>query len=437
MKQLFGRIFRHSIRRIKQLLPFVVAIVFFLYMNKDSFLHMRSNRLPVEKALMVRKGNISLLNATGGVDHAENVSITTKRTYTHVRLPSAVDTCQKNAELVKQACKDIMGNSSGAFTLTVRRSKDGSISYCPIYKVGTTFWRRVFMVHLDKKYSHLYNPYQIPFDKEYPSVKVKYATSNSLTGFKYMFTRDPYNRLFSFYVDKMVAPNPYFWKSVGTNIIKLTRPTAKRPVHCGHDVTFSEFIKFVIQTLKTRSNIDPHWIEMERNCRPCQVQYDYIGKMENFKDDLIPIIDKLGLSKMSLFLHENGSYVSNDDAIKDTLQQPFSFRTKYRICVSFKEAVQRAWYKLQIRGLVGSDEVPEHLLDERRTKMADLVTFAMHSGVNSKYEDRKAYKNKVYKDFWHTVPLSDLEKLRQLYKTDFILFDYDDRPSVIFERQEV
>lgn len=346
---------------------------------------------------------------------------------------SATEKCENNAKLVQQTCQSIGTNKKEAFLLTVRQTSDKRITLCPIYKVGTTFWRRVFMIRLDKKYSHFINPYQIPFDKEYPSVKLK--SNITAPSYKVMFTRDPYNRLFSFFVDKMLAPNPVFWKNVGINVAKLTRNVSKLPIRCGHDVTFKEFIKYAIHTLETRQNIDPHWIEMEKNCRPCEVKYDYIGKMENFKYESIPIVDKMGLTKMAEFLRENGSDESTNDAIKDTLQQPFSFRTRYRSCVTFKQAVLRAWNKLRIRGLIGNDTLPEYLLDEKKSKMSDLVMFAKQSGLHSKAEERKAYKTQIYKDFWHSVDISDLHKLKKIYETDFKLFRYDDEPAVIFQRK--
>lgn len=56
---------------------------------------------------------------------------------------------------------------------------------------------------------------------------------------KVMFTRQPYSKLLSAYVDKLYSPNPFFWGKIGRHIVRKfrSRPSAKS-VACGHDVTF-------------------------------------------------------------------------------------------------------------------------------------------------------------------------------------------------------
>ena len=55
-----------------------------------------------------------------------------------------------------------------------------------------------------------------------------------------MFTREPYGKLLSGYVDKLFAPNPYFWKAIGRLIIrKFRKDPSPESLTCGHDVTFS------------------------------------------------------------------------------------------------------------------------------------------------------------------------------------------------------
>jgi hypothetical protein len=233
------------------------------------------------------------------------------------------------------------------------------------------------MIEREKKYSKLANPYDLPFDREYPPIKLIWKEYAAHEFYKVMFTRDPYNRLFSFFVDKLLAPNPYFWKSIGVKIAVLTRGFRKERFRsvCGHDILFSEFIKYVIYTLKTGQNIDPHWVEMNKNCHPCEIKYNFVGKMENFQEDSAQILTKLGLTKMVLFLNISGKDAAVDDAIKDTLNQPFSFHTKYKSCVSFKDALLRAWKKLQIRGLIGNDTLDVRQINEKTTRHDKACTF--------------------------------------------------------------
>ena len=54
-----------------------------------------------------------------------------------------------------------------------------------------------------------------------------------------MFTREPYSKLLSGYVDKLWAPNPYFWGTVGSHAIKAFRKPQRSDVRCAHDLTFA------------------------------------------------------------------------------------------------------------------------------------------------------------------------------------------------------
>lgn len=295
------------------------------------------------------------------------------------------------------------------------------------------------MIQREKKYSNLINPYLLPFDKEYAGSDYQRKGNVTIKQYKVMFTRDPYNRLFSFYVDKMLAPNPYFWKSVGVEVAYLTRQIRreKNKRLCGHDATFPEFIKYVIYTLETRKKIDPHWIEMEKNCQPCEMNYDFIGKMENFNEDSKEILRKLGLTSMADFLDKSGKEASVDDAIKDTLSQPFTFRAKYRTCMSFQDAILRAWKKLQIRGLIGEASLDGLIINEKVTKLDDVISRARAARNQSTALERKEIKNKMFNELWDQVDTLDMYKLKKLYANDFELFGYDSMPSKLFSKRTV
>lgn len=62
---------------------------------------------------------------------------------------------------------------------------------------------------------------------------------------------------------------------------------------CGHDVSFPEFVKFIIFSEKTLRMGDRHFMPMYEHCWPCQIKYDVIGKMETFKNDSIYILQIL------------------------------------------------------------------------------------------------------------------------------------------------
>lgn len=285
------------------------------------------------------------------------------------------------------------------------------------------------MIENDPKYSKFVNPYQIAFDKDYPAFKL--TPNGTVNAYKYMFVRDPYGRLLSFYVDKLMASNPYYWKAVGIHAVKV-RPGTSTGTKCGHDVTFQEFIKYAILTLSSGKDVDPHWVEMERNCRTCDIRYDYIGKMETFAQNSFEILDKLGLHNISDFLKKDGGVAQDEDAILDSVVQPYTFYSKYSQCLTFGEAIQRAWLKLQIRGMIGPEGPPLHL-GYTNSSWKQFFSIAIASRQACPKAVRKQLKTDLQRKYWAQVDLKDLMELKRLYAKDFLLFDYDDHPENVFQ----
>ena len=52
---------------------------------------------------------------------------------------------------------------------------------------------------------------------------------------------------------------------------------------CRSDLSFMEFLQYVTNT--QGFPVDPHFNRQYTQCLPCHVQYDYIGKVETFRQD--------------------------------------------------------------------------------------------------------------------------------------------------------
>ncbi len=61
------------------------------------------------------------------------------------------------------------------------------------------------------------------------------------------------------------------------------------------DVQFDEFVKFVATDERHPVYFDRHWIPQFLVCDPCNVQYDYIAKVETIERDAEAIFKHLGL----------------------------------------------------------------------------------------------------------------------------------------------
>ncbi|XP_052777612.1 carbohydrate sulfotransferase 11-like [Mya arenaria] len=352
------------------------------------------------------------------------------------------------AESVRQKCiaKGFLYKSNSAFLPRRIETTAGIIQLCPVWKAGTTFLKRLFMIKNIKKYNNLTNPYHISFLEEYDGERALVNNSNGVK--RIMFVRNPWQRLYSCYVDKLLAPNPIYWKNTGITAIKTSRSNASMlSLRCGHDLSFSEFIKHVIlvEKLGVRSFIernheeieifpDLHFEKSSMLCKPCELKYNFIGKMENFKVDSNELMKQMDLTRVAEFIESEGERFSVVDAIKDTLYQVFNEneRTQFLKCITMNETLERVWQKLQMRGLIGKLELD--LTDND----ADLMTkdrfynMVLRARDLSTQSERRSLKEHLYREIYATVNGEDLKSITEVYADDFDLYDYEKMPKNIF-----
>lgn len=310
--------------------------------------------------------------------------------------------------------------------------------YCEVQKVGSTFIngllrRLVYNSTIQKK-----NP---GFERLLNRKDLRFEMLNSvINNFdKFMFVRDPYRRLLSGYVDKLVSPNGH-WGFIGTYIISTIRKGADAvSISCGNDVKFTEFIKYVIESEKSGRQRNIHFTPVYEHCSPCQLPYDFVGKMETFKEDILFLLD--GWNKLY------GSSITFDDFESETAlaqainqcNRLFEMQKTIRRCTTFYNVSLRVWRDLQIRGILPIQEAfpfTSEFTEHNMTK-ADLiksVTKAIKSVTN--ITALKAQRKEVFIEAFSLLPMEDLYKLQRIYQSDFILFNYDSSPPEIFNRKK-
>jgi len=203
---------------------------------------------------------------------------------------------------------------------------NSSALYCPVEKVGSTFWRRfVYLLTKNESYQH---PLQVPINfaidktSKTPEGSIPSMYEND---FKFMFVRDPYHRVLSAYIDKLYVPNPYFWNKYGKPAMELSRPGHLRKRNgCYHDLTFEEFVRFVVWSEKNRKQLDAHFQIAAEICSPCTMNFSFIGKMERFKTDALLVVNNFRHQSTVKMLKESMDTLAIDDAIKDSIYSPFS-----------------------------------------------------------------------------------------------------------------
>ncbi|XP_050418896.1 carbohydrate sulfotransferase 10 isoform X2 [Patella vulgata] len=318
-------------------------------------------------------------------------------------------------------------------------SPEKKFLYCPVEKVGSTFWRRLFLIV--NGVSKTNNPFNVStymlYSNRYSAIKAETtAIRNSL---KFVIVREPYSRLLSAYANKLFDINPVYWSMYGRKVIKAVRKNpSNKSLSCGHDVTFPELVRYVVKPLAMK---DIHFNPISDKCSPCDVKYDIIGKMETFKRDTLHVLKKLNLTHlvMSRALQEMEEGV-DIDTIKSNTNSLMNYLSQKRTlkCVTHEEAFKRKWRNLQLRGIIGSDvEYPFKDGEEETTTHSQLLAVFLNASRRSgSRKSRRKNRELSFLEAYSKVEKKYLIQLSKYFKNDCSSFSYDCRPTNIFEKNQ-
>ena len=104
--------------------------------------------------------------------------------------------------------------------------------------------------------------------------------------FKFLVVRHPFDRLVSADTDTLLNNNPPFQKTYGKRILRLYRNNSDE-MSDGKGVLFHEFVKYVTEYLPP----DVHFLDIQHQCFPCYIKYDYVAKLETQSSDALYIIN--------------------------------------------------------------------------------------------------------------------------------------------------
>jgi len=176
-------------------------------------------------------------------------------------------------------------------------SKKLMTTYCAVPKVASSNWKFLFrkfagvtsysnlaMAH-DRKKSGL----KYLSDLEFDEIEEWMQNTNN---FKFLFVRNPYTRILSCYlnkiVDKQLDDPEYtgYLQQLGISL-KQNKPT------------FREFVGAVQRQSKTAMN--EHWALQSTLCETSTIVYDFIGRYETLELDSAAVLRKLGFSGQEVF----------------------------------------------------------------------------------------------------------------------------------------
>ncbi|XP_030067671.1 carbohydrate sulfotransferase 12-like [Microcaecilia unicolor] len=200
------------------------------------------------------------------------------------------------------------------------------VIYCYVPKVACTNWKRVMIVlsesltdrgipykdpltipreHVHNSSSHLtFNKFWRrygKFSRHLMKIKLKKYTT-------FLFVRDPFVRLISAFRSKFELENDEFYRRFAMPILKSYSHLTNVPTSVGEAFSvgmkpsFGEFIQYLLDPLTEKEKpFNEHWKQVYRLCHPCQIEYDFIGKLETLDEDAVQLLRLLGMDKQFQF----------------------------------------------------------------------------------------------------------------------------------------
>ena len=132
---------------------------------------------------------------------------------------------------------------------------------------------------------------------------------------KFVYVRNPFNRLFSAYKhlieDTAELRTRRDIQKVAKDILQYHRKTgtvedllAKRA-----EITWEEFAMYISK--EDGPSVEEHFQEMHKLCEPCKVQYEYLGKLETVHNDSAVMLRELNFESIA-------SYPSRDKSLTNS-----------------------------------------------------------------------------------------------------------------------
>ena len=167
---------------------------------------------------------------------------------------------------------------------------------------------------------------------------LSFMTSDDV--YRFAFVRNPFRRIISCYINKFVH------KKDNASIIAIKNYCIDRYSLTAETFDFVHFLKFVRE--QNSSSMDRHWRPMVDAISYGKINYNFIGKLENFEDDFQKVLDESGLDdsnwKSLLELRNASSYSKpwreyytqeSIDLVKEIYSQDF---TAFEYSVELKDA---------------------------------------------------------------------------------------------------
>ena len=305
-----------------------------------------------------------------------------------------------------------------------------NFSYCRVPKGGCTFWTQAFILlqnnastaeavfSMNRMTLHM---------KLAKSVTVAFQSEARCNSRTVLVSRDPYSRLFSAFIDKMFLPEMY------PGAVGIVQRQRKTNSSCANDITFEEFLKDIMESVGNGQELDVHWAPIENICHPCDnVNSFALVKLETFTADVEYVLKEVGIADnefevISDALHEHRLESSTLGLVKEVI----NFNVTQ--CMDGIEVASRIWKSFQIQGHIHDDiPFPIKTIDtSEKARNPEYLTKVILETIKKhpmSHNEAKLQRRRALVKAFGGVGKDILDKVKELYKQDFILFDYSTEP---------
>ncbi|KAK3101589.1 hypothetical protein FSP39_004680 [Pinctada imbricata] len=308
------------------------------------------------------------------------------------------------------------------------------LNYCKVPKAGSTFWMNFFLI-LDGIYRET-DIYRKARYEIHETADNRLEEQNSLGSINdkdvtVMIVRDPYQRLFSAYMDKIFIP---LYIEDAKAIARL------RNRKCYRENSFQDFLDYVTRDddVTLNEGQDVHWSPIYYICLPCNIPYNVIIKSEHFSSEVGGLLKSLNLTSsayelFSKMLNSQNIEVSVQVKVREILRLMLYYDFKNKTCMTYIETMERVWTSFKAQGYM-CDEVPfppvfrnmyYFKIEETIQIILDAIR-SCHMTSSQRIKQRMVYLSKAYRAISYNTTIA----IRRYFAPDFLLFNYSQVPPI-------
>ncbi|KAK6178012.1 hypothetical protein SNE40_012857 [Patella caerulea] len=241
-----------------------------------------------------------------------------------------------------------------------------------------------------------------------------------------MFVRDPYSRLWSAYLDKFFLPD--FWRTYAKNIVLRRHERSLKADICHHDVTFEEFLTYVVDLKDEPGVLNEHWRPIQHICNPCEFRPHLLGKQESFAQDAKYVLHYFNLDYL-LPSYDHNVHVEEELRMLIKYNYRLLKQKHYDGCITKQELAGKLWSVFEFNGYLplGSKTILDATSNYTMNSFTDLVLKTHRNSPKTQAEWRRQ-RTEAMTAAYKSISNDVIEGLQETFKMDFIHFNYDPIP---------